>query len=47
VQIVEKLTKTILIIDDEIYARDNLGRIIERFGYSIHTVSNGEDGIAA
>ncbi|MHB9154249.1 MAG: response regulator [Endomicrobiales bacterium] len=36
---------SILIIDDEIYARDQLARIIERRGFSALVASTGEEGI--
>ena len=37
--------KTILIIDDEVYTRDHLGKIIERQGFKALTAGSGEDGI--
>jgi DNA-binding NtrC family response regulator len=37
--------KTFLIIDDEIYTRDHLGKIIERQGFRALTAGTGEDGI--
>lgn len=37
--------KKILIVDDEIYARDHLGRFLEKQGYNIFVASSGEEGI--
>lgn len=37
--------KTILIIDDEVYGRDHLGKIIERHGFKVLAARTGEDGI--
>jgi len=37
--------KTILIIDDEVYTRDHLGKIMERRGFKALTAGTGEDGI--
>ncbi|MCX5778634.1 MAG: response regulator [Elusimicrobia bacterium] len=37
--------KTILMIDDEMYARDYLAKLLENQGYRVFTAGNGEDGI--
>jgi len=37
--------KSVLIIDDEAYARDHLGRIIEKKGYRVFTAGTGEEGL--
>lgn len=39
--------KRILIIDDEIYARDHLGKVIERHGFAVVTAATGEEGVKA
>ena len=39
------LVKTILIVDDEVYTRDHLGKIIEKQGFKALTAGTGEDGI--
>jgi DNA-binding response OmpR family regulator len=37
--------KSVLIIDDEAYARDHLGKIIEKKGYKVFTAGTGEEGL--
>jgi DNA-binding response OmpR family regulator len=37
--------KSILLVDDEIFARDNLASIIRRFGFSVTTASTGEEAV--
>lgn len=37
--------KTILIVDDEIYTRDHLGRILMKKGFQVLTATTGEEGI--
>lgn len=37
--------KRILIIDDEIYARDHLGKVIQRHGFDVLTAATGEEGV--
>jgi len=37
--------KTFLIIDDEIYTRDYLAKLIETNGFRVFTAGTGEDGI--
>ncbi len=39
--------KTVLLVDDEVFARDYLGRVIEKQGFSVVTASTGEEGITA
>jgi CheY-like chemotaxis protein len=38
--------KKILIVDDEIYARDYLADLIGKYGFSVRTADNGEDAIS-
>lgn len=38
--------KTILMIDDEIYAREFLAKMLEHQGYRVLTAGTGEDGIS-
>ncbi|MFH0791491.1 MAG: response regulator [Candidatus Omnitrophota bacterium] len=35
----------LLVIDDEVDIRESLARIIERYGYSVLTAQNGEEGL--
>jgi DNA-binding response OmpR family regulator len=37
--------KTILIVDDEIYARDYLADLIGKYGFKVLTADSGEDAI--
>ena len=37
--------KSVLIIDDEAYASEHLGKIIEKNGYKVFTALSGEDGL--
>ncbi|MBN1824585.1 MAG: response regulator [Endomicrobiales bacterium] len=37
--------KTILVIDDEIFTRDHLGKVIEKRGFRVLTASTGEEGL--
>ncbi len=40
----DKRTK-LLVIDDEVDIRESLGRILERYGYSVLTAQDGEEGL--
>ena len=37
--------KTILVIDDEVFTREHLGKIIERKGFKVLVSATGEDGL--
>jgi DNA-binding NtrC family response regulator len=37
--------KSVLIIDDEAYAREHLAKVIEKKGYKVFTAGTGEDGL--
>jgi CheY-like chemotaxis protein len=37
--------KSILIVDDEIYARDYLASLIEKYGFKVFTAETGEEAI--
>jgi CheY-like chemotaxis protein len=37
--------KKVLMIDDEVYLREYLAKLLENQGYSVVTAGNGEDGI--
>ena len=39
--------KTVLLVDDEMFARDYLGRVIEKQGFRVVSASSGEEGIIA
>lgn len=41
----ESTQKSILIIDDEIFARDHLARLIEKQGFQVFSATTGEEGI--
>jgi DNA-binding NtrC family response regulator len=39
------LVKSVLIIDDEAYASEHLGKIIEKNGYKVFVAVSGEEGL--
>lgn len=39
--------KTVLLVDDEVFARDYLARVIEKQGFRVISASSGEEGITA